>query len=170
MKNIPTPWPSPQTLKILIERSSGYFVYAATVIKFVDDKYFWPYQQLDIIIQSLPLDLESPFAALDQLYIQILKGVPTRHLCVLSDILSAVAHFQSHFTLGDLEELLGLEPGNAELILRPLHSVLQIPEAMWAQIEVHHASFLDFLKDETRSSCFYVGSEEHKILTSTGTS
>ncbi|KAJ6580463.1 hypothetical protein DFH09DRAFT_912548 [Mycena vulgaris] len=32
MRNIPTPWPSPQILEMLIDRSSGYFIYVSTVI------------------------------------------------------------------------------------------------------------------------------------------
>jgi hypothetical protein len=63
----------------------------------------------------------------------------------------------------DIDALLGLELGTVELIIRPLHSVLKVPALSGDSLEVHHASFLDFLKDETRSSCFYVGSEEHKV-------
>jgi hypothetical protein len=68
LQKIPTPWPSPEILEILVEKSSGYFIYASTVIKFVDDEYSRPSQQLDIIIRNLvPHDTESPFEALDQL-------------------------------------------------------------------------------------------------------
>ncbi|KAF7348936.1 putative nwd2 protein [Mycena venus] len=88
MKNIPTPWPSPQILEMLVQRSSGYFVYAATVIKFVDDEYFWPSKQLDTVVQNInPHDSESPFATLDQLYIQILSRVPVQYRPTLCDIL-----------------------------------------------------------------------------------
>ncbi|KAJ7818365.1 hypothetical protein B0H13DRAFT_1661951, partial [Mycena leptocephala] len=34
MARIPTPWPSPDVVEMLVEKSSGYFVYASTVIKF----------------------------------------------------------------------------------------------------------------------------------------
>lgn len=62
----------------------------------------------------------------------------------------------------DIDVLLGLELGNVELIIRPLHSVLKVPAPPSNWLGVHHASFLDFLKDETRSSSFYVDSAEHK--------
>ncbi|KAJ7854955.1 hypothetical protein B0H14DRAFT_2755404 [Mycena olivaceomarginata] len=162
MKNIPTPWPSLQTLEILVKRSSGYFVYAATVIKFVDDEYSWPSKQLDIVVQNLiPHDSEPVFATLDQLYIQILSRVKVRYHPSLCSILSVITHYPNTFTVRDLDALLGLELGTVELILRPLHSVLEIPDFRFI-IRVYHASFLDFLKDETRSSSFYVGSAEHK--------
>ncbi|KAJ6553251.1 hypothetical protein B0H19DRAFT_949883 [Mycena capillaripes] len=72
MHHIPTPWPSPEILQTLVLKSSGYFIYAATVIKFIDDEYARPSEQLDIIQNIVPHDSESPFAALDELYIHIL--------------------------------------------------------------------------------------------------
>jgi hypothetical protein len=46
MKNLPIPWPAPEIVEKLVQNSSGYFVYAATVIKFVDDEYSRPSKQL----------------------------------------------------------------------------------------------------------------------------
>ncbi|KAJ7243987.1 hypothetical protein C8J57DRAFT_1083325, partial [Mycena rebaudengoi] len=40
MAGVWSPWPSPEVIKYLVEKSSGYFIYAATVIKFVDDRNF----------------------------------------------------------------------------------------------------------------------------------
>ncbi|KAJ6573441.1 hypothetical protein DFH09DRAFT_388515 [Mycena vulgaris] len=159
MQNIPTPWPSQETVEILVKKSSGYFIYASTVIKFVDDEYSWPSQQLDIIIQNLvPHDTESPFQVLDQLYIQILSAAPVRHRSHLCDILFIV--MQLPFDAGNIDHLLGLEPGQVSLILRPLHSVLEVPSD--GEIQVHHASFRDFLNSQERSSIFYVGSPQHR--------
>ncbi|KAJ7312729.1 hypothetical protein DFH08DRAFT_1043974, partial [Mycena albidolilacea] len=46
MRKIPTPWPSPQIVDMLVKNSSGYFIYASTVIKFIDDEYSRPSTQL----------------------------------------------------------------------------------------------------------------------------
>ncbi|KAJ7911258.1 hypothetical protein B0H13DRAFT_2482606 [Mycena leptocephala] len=70
MRHTPTLWPSSNILEMLVEKSSGYFIYASTVIKFVDDEYSRPSKQLDIVQNLVPHDSESPFAALDQLYMQ----------------------------------------------------------------------------------------------------
>ncbi|KAJ7827676.1 hypothetical protein B0H14DRAFT_2367584, partial [Mycena olivaceomarginata] len=78
MKGVPTPWPSVDILKGLVRKSSGYFVYASTVVKFVDDKYFHPIDRLRAVVELSQTPSEAPFAALDQLYIQILSGVPPR--------------------------------------------------------------------------------------------
>ncbi|KAJ7093807.1 hypothetical protein C8R44DRAFT_566677, partial [Mycena epipterygia] len=49
-----------------------------------------------------------------------------------------------------------LKRGDVRLTLRSLHSVLEIPQS-GDRIYAHHASFLDFLQDQQRSSTFYVG-------------
>ncbi|KAJ7692334.1 hypothetical protein B0H16DRAFT_1653629 [Mycena metata] len=163
MKKFPAPWPPPEILQQLVRKSSGYFVYAATIIKFVEDEYSWPSKQLDIVVQNLiPQDSESPFVTLDQLYIQILSTVPVQYHPTLCDILCVITHGPGFWFLEDIDVLLGRRLGTAELIIRPLHSVLKLPDPDVRPLEVHHASFRDFLKDETRSSSFYVGSVEHK--------
>jgi hypothetical protein len=162
MGKIRTPWPAPDILDMLVRNSSGYFVYASTVIKFVDDEYSRPSRQLDVIIQGLvPHGADSPFATLDKLYMQILSRVPAKSRSSLCDIFSVTIHYSTNISLEDIDELLGLEPGDVSLILRPLHSVLKLPSGE-GEIEVHHASFRDFLQNQQRSSTFYVGSPQHR--------
>ncbi|KAJ7885268.1 hypothetical protein B0H14DRAFT_2213562, partial [Mycena olivaceomarginata] len=153
MKNVTTPWPSPQILEMLVKRSSGCFIYASTAIRFIADEYFSPPEQLGIIIQNLRLESGFPFATLDKLYKQILSSVPVRYHPTLCDILCVIAHYPRKLSVQDIDVLLGLKLGTVELIIRPLHSVIEIP--LFSGLGVHHASLLDFLKDETRSSAFY---------------
>ncbi|KAJ7028929.1 hypothetical protein C8F04DRAFT_48621 [Mycena alexandri] len=156
MNKVPTPWPSPQSLDHLVQKSSGYFVYASTVIKFIDDKYSRPTERLETIQNMSPTQSDAPFEALDQLYHQILSGVPVRFRSQLSDILQCVIY---PFDLApfQIDLLLGLHPGDTRLILRGLHSVLSVSDFEFGTISVYHASFLDFLQDQRRSSGFHVG-------------
>ncbi|KAJ7243988.1 hypothetical protein C8J57DRAFT_1024761, partial [Mycena rebaudengoi] len=60
-----------------------------------------------------------------------------------------------------------LKPGDVQLILRGLHSVLDVPKPEednnhWQWISVHHSSFRDFLNDQSRSGKFYVGGPQHQ--------
>jgi hypothetical protein len=111
------------------------------------------------VVQNLtPSGSDAPFEALDQLYIQILSGVPVRFRSKLRRILyCALFSWLRHklTTFLEIERLLELQPGDVRLILRALHSVLDIPADSGA-ISVYHASFLDFLKDPQRSSIFYI--------------
>jgi hypothetical protein len=165
MRNIPIPWPSPEILEMLVKKSSGYFIYASTIIKFVEDEYSRPLKRLDIIQNLVPCDdSESPFKTLDQLYIHILREVPVRNRPRLCEILSVFLNFPSPQGIGvvGIEALLGLEPGDVSLILRPLHSVFKLPSMQERVIEVYHASFRDFLNNQERSLDFYVGSPTHR--------
>jgi hypothetical protein len=159
MGNVPSPWPSLDVLDNLVENSSGYFVYASTVIKFIDDKYSRPTHQLAAILDLPRSDSNTPFTSLDQLYIQILTGVPARFHTRLGDILHCVIIRLSDYPTPVLiDRLLMLQPGDTQLILRGLHSLLEVPSAE-ESISVHHASFLDFLQDQQRSSIFHVNQE-----------
>ncbi|KAJ6459495.1 hypothetical protein DFH09DRAFT_877809, partial [Mycena vulgaris] len=52
-----------------------------------------------------------------------------------------------------------LKPGDFQLTLRGLHSVVKMDGD---NATVHHASFLDFLDNPTRSGMFYVGSPQQR--------
>ncbi|KAJ6467900.1 hypothetical protein C8R45DRAFT_475606 [Mycena sanguinolenta] len=153
MATIPEPWPSPDILEILVSKSSGYFIYASTIIKFIDDKNYRPTERLAVVQDAQESD--SAFDALDQLYMKILSSVPRQ--TQLLPLLCAIANFD--FRPDTLDRLLGLGSGNARLLLRGLHSVLRIPEdgALDDRIDSHHASFFDFLIHPRRSGAFNVG-------------
>jgi hypothetical protein len=67
MATVSFPWPSPKVIDTLVENSSGYFIYASTVIKFIDDGDFRPTERLQVIMGTKKPDFGSPFAPLDQL-------------------------------------------------------------------------------------------------------
>ncbi|KAJ7611256.1 hypothetical protein FB45DRAFT_844055 [Roridomyces roridus] len=159
MAHIPTPWPSEDDLATLVETSSGYFVYAATVIRFVDDKQFRPSEQLQIILNGNSNSGDSPFEALDQLYIQILSQVPTRSRALLLDILSVISTGWMLSTR-HIEQLLDLKTGDVRLTLRKLHSVLTVDDS--SPVTTSHASFVEFLMIESRSTEFYIGNAERR--------
>ncbi|KAF7363219.1 NACHT domain-containing protein [Mycena venus] len=160
MAKVPYPWPSSQIVQHLVKKSSGYFIYAATVVKFIDDKQFRPCERLNIIMGSLEDSYsELPFAPLDQLYHQILSSVPIRFRASLLQILVAI-HAQFALTVSDLEPLLELDEGDVELILQSLYSVISAEDKQSCQVTVHHASFLDFLQDSSRSGPFHVSGSQ----------
>ncbi|KAJ7248350.1 hypothetical protein C8J57DRAFT_1724212 [Mycena rebaudengoi] len=163
MAGVSSPWPSQEVIEYLLDKSSGYFIYASTVIKFVDDRNFRPTEKLKALMDAS--HLESPFSALDQLYTQILSAVPAHHR--LLPILRALEFFDFRLHPGGIEQVLELKPGDVQLILRGLHSVLDVPKyendnGLW-EISVHHASFRDFLNDQSRSGKFYVGGLQHEV-------
>ncbi|KAJ6484217.1 hypothetical protein C8R45DRAFT_1075423 [Mycena sanguinolenta] len=161
MAHIPLPWPSPDIVRKLVQKSSGYFIYASTIIKFIDDKSYLPTQRLALVLDGNSTGSESPFDALDQLYITVICSAPRQS--GFMPILCIMAAYSE--TVSTIEELLSLERGEIKLLLRGLHSVVAVYSDYYGQdmIKSHHASFLDFLNNANRSQKFYVGSLQNQM-------
>ncbi|KAJ7762184.1 hypothetical protein B0H16DRAFT_1529974 [Mycena metata] len=65
-------WPAREAVMHLVKKSSGIFIYAATVIRFIGDEYTHPAERLAAVLR---LDPRST-APLDDLYTEILSVVP----------------------------------------------------------------------------------------------
>ncbi|KAJ7070075.1 hypothetical protein C8F01DRAFT_1049244 [Mycena amicta] len=152
MKGHSPPWPSEEKLDRLVDHSSGYFIYAATVVRFVEDENSFPEDQLQLII-SLASTEQDPFSSLDQLYRQILFTVPHKHRQKLMDILCLVVDLEVNRS-SQIEWLLRLREGEVQLVLRQLHSLINIRVS---QLTIHHKSLADFLHDSRRSRDFHLG-------------
>ncbi|KAF9254771.1 hypothetical protein L218DRAFT_1009307 [Marasmius fiardii PR-910] len=94
----PDPWPSQWDLQRLVDKSSGQFIYPATILKFIDHQDYHPYIQLQYILHSTssePEVYDAPrYHDLDVLYKQILTSAsrnPRRLLHVLATALTLKA-------------------------------------------------------------------------------
>ncbi|KAJ7054996.1 hypothetical protein C8F01DRAFT_1088381 [Mycena amicta] len=129
------PWPSDSILNFLVNKSSGYFIYAATVIKFVEDEDSYPVEQLQQILAPVlvppAMTEENPFAILDQLYCQILSTVPLKYVDKMKQILYVMLDLDlSHST--QIEDVLGLRMGeccHGSTRLRLSRAVFKLLEA-----------------------------------------
>ncbi|KAJ6471558.1 hypothetical protein C8R45DRAFT_1165386 [Mycena sanguinolenta] len=83
----------------------------------------------------------------------ILSAAPRQSQLI--PVLCAIVRFQ--LAACEIDQLLGLLGGETRLILRGLHSVLNVPRDNQSAISSHHASFLDFLKNPGRSGNFCAG-------------
>lgn len=169
MKNIPFPWPSPQNLDQLVTKASGQFIYASTVLKFVDDPYHNPVDQLNIILGLRPIGTASAYGDLDQLYTQIVSACidVTGSLQVLGIILVMFAGLNEKINnrvgfispseiLNIIDEILELRDGDSYFLLRGLHSLIDVPDPSnptlsGKLIRFYHASFPDYLTNSSRA-------------------
>lgn len=158
MPSVSKPWPSEGVIDLLVQKSSGQYIYASTILKYVDGSYPKPSMRLDTVLGHMPTS-SSPFADLDQLYIQILSSQPEP--VVVLRVLGCILVVTFPLAPVVIEEILGLEKGDVVSILSGLHSVVDIPhqenlENDEIPIALLHASFHDFLTDRTRSGTFFV--------------
>ncbi|KAK1222440.1 hypothetical protein PQX77_014709 [Marasmius sp. AFHP31] len=157
------PWPSSDDLEALLRRSSGQFVYATIAAKYIGRRCSNPIKQLSIILDRTPDPRQqSPLYELDCLYHTILSSHPDQSslLPVLAAIL-LLHPFGAPSSPKFIELLLGLSPGEVDLILSPMHSVLKMYSVLNLGagddlITVSHTSFTEFIHDPSRSGQFYI--------------
>ncbi|KAK7037291.1 hypothetical protein VNI00_011282 [Paramarasmius palmivorus] len=164
----PNPWPEPGVICALAHKACGQFIYAKTVVKFIDNEYSNPCTQLQIVLSpeshSGP-EFDLPFRDLDLLYHQILASNPQRSK--VREVIQAVMATGMLLRLHDgtsrslatprhVEALLELEDGEVIATLRGMHSVLHIGGPT-ERIQFLHASFGDFLQEKQRSGYYCVG-------------
>ena len=73
--DIPSGWPSDEDVSWLIERSSGQFIHASTVVKFLESTCHLPQERLKVVFGLLTPEIATHFAELDALYNQIFTSV-----------------------------------------------------------------------------------------------
>jgi hypothetical protein len=151
-----TVWPAPHAVEQLVTKSSGIFIYATTVIRFIENEYSHP---VDRLASVLSLDPKST-APLDDLYTQILSTMPhdePQQLRILHAIWKGTLDVEEFLT--DPEEIdivLGLRPATCRLALRALHSLFNVPAirprfGYVKRVTMLHASLGDYLGDARRS-------------------
>jgi len=150
--DLPSSWPLRVDINTLVDKSSGQFIYASTVVKFVSSRRHRPDHRLEIILGLRPKGKDLPFSELDALYRYILSSV--------EDVTTAVLIIATALTLNTLgyidvlASILDLSPSDIKLCLVDLQGSLV--ECREHELKILHASLGDFLFDEARSQELYI--------------
>ena len=160
---IPESWPPAEIIDTLVQKSSGQFIYASTVMKYLDSPKHSPMKRLDVIIGLIPVGGDPPYKQLDTLYTHIFSCVEdiTGALQIIGFLIFRQNDWDSWY--GDptpefLECLFGLQKGDVYLCLSELHSILNLPTptAKNIPLRLFHASLNDFLVDKLRSGNYHL--------------
>jgi hypothetical protein len=144
-----------QEIDAVCKKAAGFFIYAATVVKFVASQYYPPNESLDLIT-SLPHDtFHEGRSGIDLLYTEVLQQAPSNgdrdfhlHFKLVVGAVVLVFYPLSVKALSDLLRNCGTTP-RIYGTLRALHSLL-IPDGIEDPVQVFHKSFPDFLMDPKR--------------------
>ncbi|KAF9554820.1 hypothetical protein CPC08DRAFT_161250 [Agrocybe pediades] len=154
---LPTPWPSSDTIEDLAYGSSGQFIYASTVIRYVESPRHRPDQRLDAALNLRPPFKDLPFTELDALYRHIISKAedPSTVLDILAFPILYNQYYRSmaHSTAEHIEKILQLEEGDVEVILADLQSLVTIDRDR--VVKFLHKSLRDFLCDSQRAGDLY---------------
>ena len=158
--HLPASWPSLEDIRWLVEKSSGQFIFASTVAKYVNSHRHWPPDRLNIILGQSNPGLETTFAELDGLYHLILSSVTD--IEKVMDILAYLILQPFRDKWGKratiCEGFLFYRPGEIYMILSDIHSIIFVPAAEHpnGRLEFFHASLSDFLLDRSRSKDLFL--------------
>ena len=156
------PWPGEGIIDLLVQRSSGQFIYAATVMKFVGADFCSPTKQLALVLKPDP----TAFSDLDQLYTQILSVYPSTVNIV--QVLGIIIACENNRLLEVIEDILEMEEGELKLVLRGLSSLMDDKRpgrSLYISFTIPyfaHASFHDYLLNSSRSGSFHVNRQEYE--------
>jgi hypothetical protein len=151
-------WPSRDVLESLVNKSSGHFIYASTIVKYISSIRHQPADRLNVVLGIRPPRhvREMPFGELDALYTHIFTSVEDREIVLLVlgfRLLSSSRYPQ--MGVEALENFLLLNRGDIEILLGDLSAVITISDVD-PFIHILHASLGDFLLDAARSKEFYI--------------
>ena len=166
LSHVEHPWPKEGVIDLLVQRSSGQFIYAATVLKFVGAKFCSPTKQLTLVLKTDA----TAFSDLDQLYTQILSAYPRAVNIVQALGIISVSHGKQAEAM---EDIFGMEKGELKLVLCGMSSLMKDEnDDAWDGLNsgptsysiphFAHASFGDYLFDSSRSGPFHVNRQEYE--------
>lgn len=155
-------WPKESQLLAIRAAASGLFVFASTILRFVDDDEVGnPVTQLELCLDFLKGGLVAvggnPLNPLHMLYSGILRDVRPEDLPIALQILSFNLLTGETLSAQGIANFLGLSQATFYASLRRLYSVIYVPSpqtADWASVTFFHASFEDFVLRVLESGSF----------------
>ena len=162
------PWPSEEDLATLTKKSSGLFIFASTLARFIESEHHEPDERLRLIVTPPESTVHEGRAGIDPLYTQVLIHAfsdvkETTAFANLRRVLGAVTLAFNPLSRTQIAKILGIKASLISTTLRHLHSVLLVPSEASKEIRIFHKSFPDFLQDRDRcpDSKFFIDPSGH---------
>jgi len=161
-------WPCGEDLTALTKKSSGLFIFASTLARFIESEHHELNERLQLIVTPPDSTVHEGRAGIDPLYAQVLVHAfsDVREVTVFANlrrVLGAVILAFNPLSRAQIAKILNIKTSLITTTLRHLHSVLLIPNEESKEIRVFHKSFPDFLQDRGRCSNlkFFIASSVH---------
>ena len=161
--SLPSDWPGPKIIDMLVRKSSGHFIYPSVVVKYVGALDDDPADRLKVVLglpeSSIMIDSptseERPFRRLDALYSQILASIKSSHFTTVRNAFCfALVPYGGSMLLDEPQTRARLANLNGILVSVMNHK--QTGRRAEIAVAFLHSSFSDFLLDPARSGRFYI--------------
>ena len=165
---LPNPWPCDDDILTLTKKSSGLFIFASTLVRFIESEYHDPNERLQLVVSETNSTTHEGSAGIDSLYTQILlHAFPDVHktevFTNMRHVLGAIILAFNPLSHRELSIILGVSMTFISTTLRHLHSIILVPANEFEEIRVFHKSFPDFLQDNERCTNlrFHINPKAH---------
>jgi len=164
-ERLPREWPSESDLETVVQKSQGQFIYASTVIRYIQLPNHAPHERLRYIL-GIPTSKSGRgvFIELDALYRVMMSSIDNIETAIKILGIELVG-LSSQFrvpAVGTMrvkfEEY--FRSLNADIVLAPLASVLKCEGG---KIQFYHTSFAEFLLDSSRSCEYFVQPQRWQV-------
>ena len=150
-------WPSSSDIEVLCRKAAGFFIYASTVVKFIDSGIDPPTERLALITSLPESTAEEGKSGVDQLYTKVLQqaffSIPADNnqgYLRFRTVVGTILLIFNPLSIKGLSELLGYGTHQIRSTIRSLHSLLHVSENPEDPIRIFHKSFPDFLTNPGR--------------------
>lgn len=163
------PWPTDWMISALVSNASGQFIYAATVLRFVETPINPPHVQLEQILALRTDSSSNPFAVLDALYNAVLSTSPNPSLAAVWIVQQD--KIRDSFKMANAARwLMESFTGETEFLFSNLASLVAVsgpasPADTPYLLRLYHKSLFDFLVDPARSRKLHVSVEDETRFT-----
>jgi len=165
---LPAHWPGEDVIAQLVDKASGQFIYATTIMSYILSPHYSSEDRLAIIrgLTDRPTG-DEPYENLDQLYSHIVQNATRRdNVLQIMAVLIVIGWITSSAGTSTnspaqlrypptLDQILDMRRGEVRRCLIDMHSLVDIGNDS-RDIRIYHKSFPDFLLDPSRSKQFHV--------------
>ena len=166
--DLPNPWPNDHEIVALTKKSSGLFIFASTLVRFIVSEHHEPHKHLQLVLSNASGTTHEGHAGIDSLYSNILSHAfsnvhETGPFDNMKHLLGAISLAFNPLSRRELSIILEIPASLVLTTLRHLHSVILVPTDELEEIRIFHKSFPDFLQDPQRctDSRFHIDPTTH---------
>ncbi|KAF5314421.1 hypothetical protein D9619_011993 [Psilocybe cf. subviscida] len=156
-------WPSTADIESIVRKSSGHFIYATTVMRFIQTSPESPVLSLEKVEGVRPVENDSPFAQLDAIYTHILakaRNWPRTREILAAQVLPDIEDASRLPGTSYMLNVLGYYPNELSSYTSDLTSLIKVESGA---VEFYHTSLGDFLLDKRRSGEFFIDLDKFRL-------
>jgi hypothetical protein len=150
-------WPTDSDFQLLAKRAGRLFIYAAIALSYIS-RGSSPERKLANVLSAEPHSHNLAFAALDSLYMRIIKDTveednedDARESCdAFRRVVGAILVLQEPLSRAVLGKLLNEATSVITSVVRPLDALLDIGTSIHTPIHIFHSSFVHLLTNPKR--------------------